>query len=127
MEKTLPSGRAVTLKKISETTVRLIVGNPLLAKVFHGEIDLKSLDPDVALAIYEKLDQAVCRLVDEPRLFAPKDLGDVTPEGMVSTEDLDIEDKMAIFETAFRGLHDRLGEHAFFRPERGSDTPLSDS
>ena len=98
MELKLPSGGAVEIR-ISDSTLRLVLKNPLIVKVFEGVA--KEEKPDIteadALKLWENLDNIIARVVSEPRFYVPQDLDDKVPPGMVSIEQLDTADKMAIW------------------------------
>lgn len=99
MEITLPSGRTCKLRPLSDSTLRLAIKNPLLMRLFKAAED--GVEPEITnedgMAVLERLDKIVARVVEDPLIFVPSDLDDPVPPGMVSIEDFTSEDKAHIW------------------------------
>lgn len=128
MEFTCPSGIRVKLR-LSDSTLRLVLKNPLIGKVFAAVADggRPEMTNEEALRLWENLDRLVARVVSEPALFVPADLEEATPEGMVSIEVLETADKLAIWAQVIAASGDVMRLEPFRdRPGRVSE-PAGDS
>lgn len=119
MEFKCPSGRVVQLR-LSDSTMRLVLKNPLIGKVFRavGEGEKPELSNDEALKLWENLDILVARVVAEPSIFVPADLSEPIPEDMTSIEEFPLEDKSAIWAKVIASSGDVM-RLAPFRGEPG--------